>query len=1054
MKWIFSAFVMAMPVLAAGALDGDPRDPSRPPRAALFRAAGFPTVDAPAIAPRTLDRALAGLPVDALGSLDDLRSRLTLRDHDLLILPYGSAFPLDAWWEIRTFLEGGGSLVVLGGAPFHQPVLRREGAWERGRRQPTFAHDLLVGPAERVELDDSMTISLPDPSWTFPIDGATRAWAMTVRLGTRSDLPEEHGSEAHRDAVLRPLVHLEGWVGGVGDRPPGGGRDARTTPGREGRTAPVAAVLLEIDRLRGRGAGGRWIFAPSDAPLSPATIRAIVERALEGASELEAGPVFASVGRGEPARIRVASRRPFVRAGDEPVERADLLVRDDSGREVHRASIDLSGVASSMHGEAEIATAALTPGLYEVEVTAPALRRSPRTVTTGFWVRDDALLASGPRVSASRDWLRRDGEVFPVIGTTYMASDVHRKFLFEPDPHVWDRDFEQMARLGINFVRTGLWTGWPRVMLNPGAVDEAFLRALDAYVQTAAKHGIVVNFTFFGFLPPAYGGTNPYLDPRSIEGQRELLTIVARRWRGIGWIHWDLINEPSYAPPDGLWTNRPIRDEWEKKAWRAWVAERHGSDFALLRDRWRDRSWDPLEIPWDHEIWPSAIREDRRPRKVRDFVEFTNEVVASWAAELRSILREAGGEALVTLGQDEGGTWFRPSQQLHAEAIDYTALHPWWQNDDLLASGIVAKVPEKPMLFQETGLMRLEDADGWPWRSQEHAAELLERKYAYAFASRGGGVIEWAWNINPYMAIDNESVIGFFRPDGTAKPELAVVPELADFFRTAAPRLDDFEPDPVVVVIPHSRLFMNRPAATDGFRRLVRLMSERFGVVPAALSELRLTPERLEGAKLVIVPSAEFLSGRAAAALLAASRSGKKVLFTGAVSGDPYGGVPPALAALGIAGEGRPVRLHERVRGVAASGPLSESPTRRATFDRNLQESLLRSLAPPLEALEGNVWHEPLPLEHAREDDPIVNLLAAALDAAGIATHPSRSGISARLLDAPRSILAVLVNETAEDGERVITVAGRELAIAVRAGRSRLLLFDRASGSLIAQTEP
>ena len=72
-------------------------------------------------------------------------------------------------------------------------------------------------------------------------------------------------------------------------------------------------------------------------------------------------------------------------------------------------------------------------------------------------------------------------------------------------------------------VRTGLWTAWSRVMLDPGAVDENVLSALDAYVLTAAKNGILVCFNFFAFLPPSYGDTNPYLGPRALEGQRALL---------------------------------------------------------------------------------------------------------------------------------------------------------------------------------------------------------------------------------------------------------------------------------------------------------------------------------------------------------------------------------------------------------------------------------------------------------------------------------------------------------------------------------------------------
>ena len=54
-------------------------------------------------------------------------------------------------------------------------------------------------------------------------------------------------------------------------------------------------------------------------------------------------------------------------------------------------------------------------------------------------------------------------------------------------------------------------------------MDENVLSALDAYVLTAAKHGILVCFNFFAFIPPSYGDTNPYLGPRALEGQRALL---------------------------------------------------------------------------------------------------------------------------------------------------------------------------------------------------------------------------------------------------------------------------------------------------------------------------------------------------------------------------------------------------------------------------------------------------------------------------------------------------------------------------------------------------
>ncbi|HVS62719.1 MAG TPA: hypothetical protein VMT85_04340 [Thermoanaerobaculia bacterium] len=1040
----------------------DRRDPARAARAVLFAPPGFPTVDGTELDRATLGDALRGLPVERIESVGELAERLRLARYDVLILPHGSAFPLDAWPAIRAFLGGGGGLVVLGGAPFHQPVLGGSVAEYRlGVRQPTFAHDLLIGPAEpwtaASPIGSEEPEGTPQAAEAKALDESFSAlavpedatvWALTVRLATRKNLEGEHGSEGYRDAVLRPLVHLV-----------------------DGRGLPVACPALEIDHLRGAAAGARWVLVPTDAPLSGSVIRAAVERALAGASQLEARPVHASVEPGEVPLILIAQRRPVVAVADTIPERATVTVRDDAGVEVFRGEAVLDGQPESRHGVAEVRAAApLSPGLYRVEVSVEEGVISPSRAATGFWVRDAALLASGPKVTVSRDWLRRDGAVFPIVGTTYMASDVHRKFLFEPDPATWDRDFAQMAELGINFVRTGLWTAWSRAMLDPGAIDEGFLRALDAWIQTAARHGIVVNFTFFAFLPPAFGGDNPYLDPRALEGQRDFLTLVARRYRGVGWVHWDLINEPSYAPPEGLWSNRPIGDPWETRAWQEWIVEHHGSggdgtgaevaggrtvDLALLRDRWQDPSMDPMRQPEHWELYQGAIRDRRRPRKMRDFVIFSHEAVAGWAARLRADLRAAGGDVLVTLGQDEGGTFTRPAQQLHAEAVDYTGVHPWWQNDDLLATGVLTKVPEKPNLFQETGLMRLEDLDGRPWRSPELAARVLEAKFAYAFAARAGGVIEWAWNINPYQPIDNESVIGFFRPAGTAKPELRVIPELAAFFDAAAPHLDDFEPDPVIVVIPHSRLFLGHPGGADGVKRLIRVLAERFGVVPTGLSDLRLTPERLAHARLIVAAGPVVLEDSAAQALLAASRAGTKVLVTGAVLGDPYGATPPALEELGIVDEGRPVAFRETTRWGEEGW---------ATFDLNLRESLRRSERAELGALEGadepdgpeapagNVWHEPLPLEFAREDEPLAALLGAALEAAGVETHPGDGHVAARVLRAPRASLVVVVNETAADTVRTVTIEGRSVGIPVRAGRSRLALFERGTGRLIVAT--
>ncbi|WLT30443.1 hypothetical protein [Geothrix sp. PMB-07] len=1016
------AFLSLTLLMAAGLCAEETR-----PKVTVFQCEGFPSVDGGA-SPEVLKEALQGLPYEVADRPETLSQRLRAGT-GVLVLPYGSAFPLAAWEAIRGHLERGGGLVLFGGAPFHQPVLwqtetqdgKPRGHWVLGSRQPTFARELLLGPAEELSIEG---LGAPKPAvasgWTMALPKPSKTFALTVRFATRKDQPREDGSAGYREAILRPLVHLTDADG-----------------------VPRACPLLEIDRLRGPGTGGRWVLAPSDAVLDAAALRACLLRAMEGPSDLDVRPISACLEAGEWPRFRVSLHRPGTSGASLPVTVRGLL-RDAAGREVGSAEAALSGPADIRSAVLILKPAMpLSPGLYHLEATVPGRGGADRhwRVESGIWVKDERLLQEGPTLAASRDWLRLDGQVFPVVGTTYMASDVHRKFLFEPNPALWDRDFEAMKKQGVNFVRTGLWTAWDRLMLDPGAIDDAALRALDAFVLTAARHRMPLCFTFFAFLPPAFGGENPYLDPRALEGQKRLLTLIAQRYKDCPWVHYDLINEPSYAPAEALWTNRPNLDRFESGAWQRWIEARHGSDVSVLRDLWRDGSEDVFGLPRPEELAYVAFKEGKRPRKTGEFRLFTQDVFTHWADTMRKVLRDAGGQVLVTVGQDEAGLLASPAQQLMAPALDYTAIHSWWATDDLLWDGAAAKVPEKPMLAQETGMMRLETMDGVPWRSPEDAARLLERKFAAAFASRGTGVVEWAWNVNPYQPLENEAVIGFLRPDGTAKAETRVLRQFADFFAKAAPHLSDYSADAVLVVCPSTRTFTGRPFGPDAAKRMVRVLADRHGIVPTLLSDLTLSPARLKEAKLILVPVPEMLNEAAAQALLQAKAGGALVLVTGAVEGDAYGKVPEALRQMGIVDAGRPLSLREPT----AWGGW-------CTFDGNLGEKLRRSLTPELKDPKDRLWHEPLPLEFAREEEPLARLLGAALKAAGVPLAGWSGPASSRVLDAEKASLVVCLNESAQDVRRWVKVGARTLEVPIPAGRSRLALVDRASGKILVET--
>jgi prepilin-type processing-associated H-X9-DG protein len=231
---------------------------------------------------------------------------------------------------------------------------------------------------------------------------------------------------------------------------------------------------------------------------------------------------------------------------------------------------------------------AVEAGYYTVECAAntgnPLQRRILRQ---GFWGMDRALLQEGEPLTVGRDYFLKNGQPLPIVGMTYMTSDVARKYLFLPNSAVWDRDMAQMKKAGINLIRTGIWTAWRNMMFVDGHASEEVLRAIDSFFLTAKKHDLEVTFNFFSFTPETWEGANPYLDPRSVEAQRRFIASVVWRHRDSKHVHWDLINEPSMFDPKRIFSGpRTANDRYERAAYIDWLKARHGGSIRLLQERW------------------------------------------------------------------------------------------------------------------------------------------------------------------------------------------------------------------------------------------------------------------------------------------------------------------------------------------------------------------------------------------------------------------------------------------------------------------------------------
>ncbi|OWR30044.1 glycoside hydrolase [Saccharibacillus sp. O23] len=714
----------------------------------------------------------------------------------------------------------------------------------------------------------------------------------------------------------------------------------------------------------------------------------------------------------------------------------------------------------------------IEPGLYVATCIATSAEGEVRVLRQGFWGRDDALLALGSPISANRDYFVQDGRPLPIVGMTYMTSDVARKFLFLPNAAVWDRDMAAMAKAGINWIRTGIWTAYRNIMQVDGHASEEVLRAIDAFFLTAAKHKLHVTFTFFSFTPETWEGKNPYLDPQSVEAQKRFIRSIVSRHTETTHVDWDLINEPSMFDPAKIFSAGPrsMRDEYERAAFVTWLKKRHES-IHQLREHW---NMTPEQLPsFEAAVVPEAeeinfdVQDMHRGKKGTrwlDYALFSVEMHSAWAAELTASIKQLVPNHLVTVGQDEALGAQRPSPLFYEDAVDYTTVHSWWLNDSLVWDGVFAKTPDKPNVIQETGIMYVETPDGRAKRSELELRNFLERKYAYAFSTGGAGAIQWIWNTNFYMDNANESHIGALRADGTEKPEADVSYDFGRFMAEIRDLFAGRKLEEVAAVYPYSNDFGNRPFAAEATNRMTRVLTYNLKLPFRAVSEYRLDSLKSHPAKLIFLPSPHNMDEDAMKKLLRIAKSTQATLvITGPVGLDAYWHESDrADKLLGIRTLAN-VRREEMLDIGGKRLPVSFGSRRIAETLKEVPADAEGRADTVLDVPNGKgrvIW-SPLPVELGAGDEPIAELYRYAAEQAGVVDDLEWSaggelaGIYGRKLKFAGGSLYVFVSEYAWDAEVRIRdrATGASYAFTLESERSVLFAAD-ADGRLTAVYRP
>jgi len=635
-----------------------------------------------------------------------------------------------------------------------------------------------------------------------------------------------------------------------------------------------------------------------------------------------------------------------------------------------------------------------------------------------------------------------------------MSSEVQRLYFDHPNVYVWNNDMALIHSAGLNMLRTGWWTGWDKFCDENGRPYDRTLRTLEAYLMTARKNGIPVQFNFFAFLPEVLGGANAYLDPQAVRKQQTLVSAVVGQFHDVPFLAWDLINEPSFSKY--LWRMRPNEDPIELADWNAWLSEKY-PDRAALAAAWNvppDAVSGTISLPSEQEFDPRGVYVGANSLRVYDYALFAQDKFAGWVRGMREVIRSTGSTQPITVGQDEGGFMDRLSPAFFAPYVDFTTNHSWWQDDHLLWDSLVAKQPGRAMLIQETGLQRELNLDETSRLTPEQEASLFERKVAISFVA-GSGAIEWLWNSNSYMTEGNEVPIGALHADATEKPEATVLRSFAKFAAAASPFLKNPKQPAIAVVTSQAAQFsVLGGLQLEAQQNAVRALGYDLDQPCYIIAESQI--DKLGSPKLVILPSAQALRESTWQALLSYVRNGGNLLVTGAVSRDEHWHLVDRLTPLNLDATRTPLTMHY-------AGPGTPGRPAPLTFDQQKQQTLeyLRfsggTLGKEISVGNGRLFWEAYPVELA-ESSAATQTYEQILQRLGISSPYTLAekvpdGILIYPTDLEDAMLYILESES--DRDRDITlhdaITGADLKLRLPAQHAALALIDKKTKQLVAK---
>lgn len=528
---------------------------------AIFREESFPSIECPSsYMPEWLHSNLSEkFPVTYLDSVElSDRKCLNLDNFDLLIMPYGEAFPYNAFQNIKQYLFEGGGLLNIAGRPFWAPMDKIDGGWKRHDIADPYKEFLSPLGIKYYQSSENDNIGLN----------------VTTSLGFNPVQPT-HGNVFPYRIPARdfysldkfPIVFVKSW---------------RNPYIKESKNIPGKWCLIgtpgEDNPLNSQDSSAKKVLTEIAEHLSYPVIIYGLEPDFAGYYQGEKVRISSKIlnnGRSKEAAI---IEFKILDQEDKVVYKKDKFIKLGPGQKI---TLRETWQPEAFHGT-----------FYKISASLKSNDIVFDKEENGFVVIDKGVQKNWPSIKIEEKGFIINGERSLILGVNYYESKLGELMWVRPNILKIREDFKAMRGLGINFVRIHYHhSKWFRDYFSQVVkekIDPYFqvtdatalpskrsLRILDAIIQLSQEQGLIFCMDIFSLVPQEMGNPIGWLglkerivDENKITTQKKFIDLLAMRYKDVPGITWDLWNEPSLDKNDiGLLKNwaREIKEVFRER---------------------------------------------------------------------------------------------------------------------------------------------------------------------------------------------------------------------------------------------------------------------------------------------------------------------------------------------------------------------------------------------------------------------------------------------------------------------------------------------------------